>query len=170
MNLDESEEVRLTYSLRVEPKGSKDVSIPGGNREHAVIVSGANFNIKPAEKRTFSSAGVIEKSLLWSIKAKSTGSHNLVINIESLFRLAQPKLTIHNQGTSREENTSNGEFSLPVTVYTIWNIPQWLAKVIGWLVALVAFVFTVPFLKDIFRKFLKVGDGYSTKAQETTES
>lgn len=154
MRIDETPKVLLEYIL-LPDDGSLSARIrpipSNAEKVQKITLTGANFEVKPEETRKLPAD---QKRLLWTVKAKSTGSHNLIVNMASLFRFLNPWLKVTDGEDERFIDPSAGDFAIPISVYTVWNISERTATIIQWIVALTAFLLALPFLSDLFHGLL----------------
>ena len=143
IRVNQSAEIRLSYKLTYEGTVIPSESLS----EQSVSVSGAGFEVMPSERRTL----LNQETVIWSARAENTGPHNIVLNTSELFRLPGASLRLVDNDEVELVDVGEGEYVLPIMVYTVWNIPDWAALIIRWSIALVGFILTIPFLQDFFK-------------------
>jgi hypothetical protein len=104
------------------------------NADYIIQLNSAGFKIDPAGAVEFKNPRLpIHQT--WSISANSEGKHTLVLSlrIDSNDRLGFAEL--NNTPVAPEET-----YKLPITVYTIYGVPLWVANTLGSIVGLGGFV------------------------------
>ena len=90
----------------------------------------------------------------WSVRAEKTGPHNLILRFSELFYLPDARLEVVAGDRHEIFRAAEEELVLPLLVTTEFRVKDTTAMVIRWGVLLVGFIFTLPFLKEFFKKAL----------------
>lgn len=112
----------------------------------SVIELGASsFDVYPTSGIAIGKGKKLPLQLKWTVSARKTGEHNLILNISQLM---------NNMGIVEDSAfkingmefhlPSSGEVSIPITVLTEWGITERTQFVIQCILSLVAFVLMWP--------------------------
>lgn len=145
IRIDQSAAIRVGYS---EHRASgREEEAPGTNRgvstAFSITLSGANFEVKPAETQRIAAETEVPAGLAWTIKPKGTGNH--VVTLDFVEMPGRSAAVIRNEADGRAESVSKTSIvEIPIDVLSEWSVSPWVVSLVKAAFSLVGFVFVTP--------------------------